>query len=61
MLMNRNLLYTAVTRAKSCVCLVGNQEIFNNMLRNETEARRYSSLSERLQELAGELGEEIGE
>jgi exodeoxyribonuclease V alpha subunit len=61
MLMNRNLLYTAVTRAKSCVCLVGNPEIFNNMLRNETEARRYSSLSERLQELAGELGEEIGE
>jgi exodeoxyribonuclease V alpha subunit len=61
MLMNRNLLYTAVTRAKSCVCLVGNPEIFNNMLRNETEARRYSSLSERLQELDGELGEEIGE
>jgi exodeoxyribonuclease V alpha subunit len=59
--MNRNLLYTAVTRAKSCVCLVGNPEIFNNMLRNETEARRYSSLSERLQELDGELGEEIGE
>lgn len=52
MLMNRNLLYTAVTRAKSCVCLVGNPPIFEQMLHNASEAKRYSSLSERLQEVS---------
>ena len=52
MLMNRNLLYTAVTRAKSCVCLVGNPSIFEQMLHNASEAKRYSSLSERLQEMS---------
>lgn len=52
MLMNRNLLYTAVTRAKSCVCLVGNPPIFDQMLHNASEAKRYSSLSERLQEIS---------
>ena len=52
MLMNRNLLYTAVTRAKSCVCLVGNPPIFDQMLHNASEAKRYSSLSERLQEVS---------
>lgn len=51
MLMNRNLLYTAVTRAKSCVCLVGNPRIFDLMLHNETEAKRYSSLAERIREM----------
>lgn len=51
MLMNRNLLYTAVTRAKRCVCLVGNPQIFEQMINNESEARRYSSLKERLQEV----------
>lgn len=53
MLMNRNLLYTAVTRAKKCVCLVGNPQIFEQMINNESEARRYSSLSERLREVSG--------
>lgn len=52
MLMNRNLLYTAVTRAKSCVCLVGNPPIFDQMLHNASEAKRYSSLGERLQEVS---------
>ena len=52
MLMNRNLLYTAVTRAKSCVCLVGNPPIFDQMLHNASEAKRYSFLSERLQEVS---------
>ncbi len=51
MLMNRNLLYTAVTRAKRCVCLVGNPQIFEQMISNESEAKRYSSLSERLKEI----------
>ena len=52
MLMNRNLLYTAVTRAKRCVCLVGNPQIFEQMINNESEAKRYSSLSERLREIS---------
>lgn len=51
MLMNRNLLYTAVTRAKRCVCLVGNPQIFEQMIGNESEAKRYSSLAERLKEI----------
>lgn len=52
MLMNRNLLYTAVTRAKKCVCLVGNPQIFEQMIGNESEAKRYSSLAERLREIS---------
>ncbi len=51
MLMTRNLLYTAVTRAKSCVCIVGLPETFREMAGNETEQRRYSSLDKRLEEL----------
>ncbi len=51
MLMNRNLLYTAVTRAKSCVCLVGSPSVFEQMQHNVSEAKRYSSLTERLQEV----------
>ncbi len=45
-LMNRNLLYTAVTRARSCVTLVGNAEVFQMMVENETEQKRYTGLSE---------------
>lgn len=48
LLMNRNLLYTAVTRAKQCVCLVGSPEVFESMCRNESEARRYSALAEQI-------------
>lgn len=51
MLMTRNLLYTAVTRAKSCVCIVGLPETFLAMAQNETEQRRYSSLDKRLEEM----------
>lgn len=51
MLMNRNLLYTAVTRAKSCVTLVGDPEVFYQMIDNTTEQKRYSSLALRLQEM----------
>ncbi|MCI8465191.1 MAG: ATP-dependent RecD-like DNA helicase [Lachnospiraceae bacterium] len=51
MLMTRNLLYTAVTRARSCVCIVGLAETFLAMAQNETEQRRYSSLDKRLEEL----------
>ena len=45
-LMNRNLLYTAVTRARSCVTLVGSAEAFWMMEENETEQKRYTGLSE---------------
>ncbi len=51
MLLNRNLLYTAVTRAKNCVTIVGSQEIVQMMIDNESEQRRYSGLSERIKEL----------
>lgn len=54
MLMSRNLLYTAVTRARSCVCLVGLPGVFQGMVDNQVEQRRYSGLRDRLQEL-GEL------
>ncbi|MCI8597758.1 MAG: ATP-dependent RecD-like DNA helicase [Lachnospiraceae bacterium] len=45
-LMNRNLLYTAVTRARSCVTLVGSPQAFQMMVENETEQKRYTGLSE---------------
>ena len=51
MLMNRNLLYTAVTRAKKCVCLVGSKETFYEMAENQKEQKRYSGLCNRIQEL----------
>jgi exodeoxyribonuclease V alpha subunit len=51
MLMTRNLIYTAVTRAKACVCLVGVPEIFQEMVNNETEQRRYSGLKDRICEI----------
>lgn len=51
MLMNRNLLYTAVTRAKNCVTIVGSQNTVQMMIDNESEQRRYSSLGERIKEL----------
>ncbi|WFR57815.1 ATP-dependent RecD-like DNA helicase [Anaerocolumna sp. AGMB13025] len=51
MLMNRNLLYTAVTRAKNCVTIVGSQNMVQLMIDNESEQRRYSGLSERIKEL----------
>lgn len=50
MLMNRNLLYTAVTRAKKCVTLVGNDEIFYTMVNNNSQLKRYSGLCDRLLE-----------
>lgn len=50
MLMNRNILYTAVTRAKKCVCLIGDEEIIQKMIDNKSEIRRYSGLSIRIGE-----------
>ena len=50
MLMNRNLLYTAVTRARRCVTLVGNEGTFDQMIQNTSQQKRYSGLCERLKE-----------
>lgn len=50
-LYHRNLLYTAVTRAKKCVTLVGSDATFYEMIQNAHEQNRYTSLSERIQEL----------
>ncbi len=51
MLMTRNLLYTAVTRAKKCVCLVGDTDVFDYMEGNNTIRKRYTGLKERLMEV----------
>lgn len=51
MLMTKNLLYTAVTRARACVCLVGLPETFRAMTDNTLEQRRYCGLRERIQEI----------
>lgn len=50
MLLNRNLLYTAVTRARKCVTIVGSEDTFREMINNEKQQRRYSSLDVRLKE-----------
>ena len=51
MLMNRNLLYTAVTRARSCVTLVGSKDTFRMMVENGSEQARYSGLADRISEV----------
>ena len=50
-LYNRNLLYTAVTRAKRCVTLVGSDAVFQDMIRNADEQTRNTSLAERISEI----------
>lgn len=50
MLYNRNLLYTAVTRAKKCITIVGSEETFQEMIQNSSEQKRYTSLDERIRE-----------
>ena len=47
-LFNRNLLYTAVTRAKKCVVIVGSSKAVSDMISNEMEQKRYSGLGENL-------------
>ncbi|MDO5381216.1 MAG: ATP-dependent RecD-like DNA helicase [Eubacteriales bacterium] len=51
LLMNKNILYTAVTRARKCVCLIGDEETFRQMANNESEIKRFSSLDERIREI----------
>lgn len=50
MLLNRNLIYTAVTRAKKCVTIVGDDEVFHTMVHNNSQLKRYSGLLDRLTE-----------
>jgi exodeoxyribonuclease V alpha subunit len=51
LLFNRNLLYTAVTRAKNCVTIVGSDSMLQFMIDNKSEQSRYSGLCERIREL----------
>lgn len=51
LLFNRNLLYTAVTRAKSCVTIVGSDTMLQFMIDNKNEQNRFSGLCERIREL----------
>lgn len=53
MLFNRNLLYTAVTRARKCVTIVGSKKMVQNMIENASEQRRYSGLDLKIMEMKG--------
>ena len=55
MLFNRNLLYTAVTRARKCVTILGSEDTLNEMIRNTREQRRYTGLAGCIRE-TGEQG-----
>ena len=50
LLYNRNLLYTAVTRAKKCLTIVGSELTFQEMIENKSEQGRFTSLVERIKE-----------
>ena len=50
LLYNRNLLYTAVTRAKKCLTIIGSDAVFQEMIQNRNEQARYTSLAERIRE-----------
>ena len=50
MLLNRNLLYTAVTRAKNTVCILGSSETLMTMVENEEQLKRYTGLKDRITE-----------
>ncbi|MBQ8135921.1 MAG: ATP-binding domain-containing protein, partial [Clostridia bacterium] len=52
MLLTRNLFYTALTRAKRLVVLVGREGCVEQMVNNNDERRRYTSLQKRLAEAA---------
>ena len=54
-LLTRNLLYTAVTRARRLVVVVGREDVVRRMVASNQVAKRYSALSERLRACAGVL------
>lgn len=51
MLFNRNLLYTGVTRAKYCVTILGSRQIVGEMIQNQYQNKRYTSLDRRIREM----------
>lgn len=55
-LMNRNLLYTAVTRAAKCVTIVGSEATINQMIDNEDENKRFTGLCDAIKDVAGITG-----
>ncbi len=55
LLYNRNLLYTAVTRAKKCLTIIGSDTVFQGMIQNKNEQARYTSLAERIREFRDSL------
>lgn len=52
-LMTKNLLYTAITRAKKFVCIVGSKNCVTRMIHNDTEQKRYTMLKKYLQNEKG--------
>lgn len=58
MLYTRNLLYTAVTRAREAVVLTGSKSIMGYMVNNNQISERYSALDERLMAAARVLCDE---
>ena len=53
-LMNRNILYTGITRAKELVVVVGNQKSLKYMVDNTNSMERYSSLKERIVDIVSD-------
>ena len=51
LLLNRNLLYTGVTRARKCVTILGSSRLVQEMIDNARENRRYTSLNDRIREI----------
>jgi len=49
LLLQRNLIYTAITRGKKLVVLVGQRRALEMAIRNNRTTRRYSGLLARLQ------------
>ncbi|WP_103203590.1 SF1B family DNA helicase RecD2 [Herbinix hemicellulosilytica] len=52
LLFNRNILYTAVTRAKRCVVIVGSESMVKFMIDNKNEQSRYSRLCDQIRDMA---------
>ena len=60
LLQYRNLLYTAVTRARRLLVVVGNEQVLDNMVNNNKRAGRYSGLKYLInRKFSGERGENL--
>lgn len=55
LLFNRNLLYTGITRARSCVTILGSSDTVRGMIENVSENKRYTALKDRLLEIGEEF------